>query len=378
MTASRASRMSLVLIWALLEVVGLPTASADGATIRERRVLFEEDFSWVTKSGADELIDRAKRAGFDSLVICVWHGRGVTWPSALTQREPRWSAARNAEPDPLGYVIRQAHAQGMEVHAWFAIALRQAEIFPQYFDGTGYGDEIPKSFNVHRPEFRDFIVNVVSEVAGRYPVDGINLDYIRSGGVCTSHFCQELYGAQVGRNLLSDVKNMHDSKEAWSAISNWNANAVQDIVARISTLARSRKPAMLVSVDSHIGKREFELQGADSAAWVNRGFVDVIYDMNYERYIDQERLNDARKRLRDQRRMVLLVGNFERSMLQKEKVFSRDASRVRELMRLSARFGRRGFGSGLYTYKYLSKEQVELLSELSGSGTDEMESRELQ
>jgi hypothetical protein len=47
------------------------------------------------------------------------------------------------------------------------------------------GDGVPESFfDIHDEKFHTFIRDVVLEVVRGYPVDGINLDYIRSGSVC--------------------------------------------------------------------------------------------------------------------------------------------------------------------------------------------------
>ena len=43
------------------------------------------------------------------------------------------------------------------------------------------------------PEFRHLMANLIAEVVSRYDVDGINLDYVRAIGLCTSDFCQADY-----------------------------------------------------------------------------------------------------------------------------------------------------------------------------------------
>ena len=238
-------------------------------------------------------------------------------------------------------------------------------MFPEYYDGVGAGGEIRQSFNLHRPEFRSFIVAVMREALQKYEFDGINLDYIRTMGVCTSPYCQKRYRAERSRDLLEDVRQRHDSRAAWDAVSAWNAGATTDIVRQTAAMARQERPGLLISVDTHIGKRELELEGADSVAWVNEGLVDVVYEMEYASTVDVSKLTPKLKRLKEPRRVALLVGNFERSLFRSDTVFPREASRVGELMELSERVGRGGAGSGLYSYEYLSDAQIKVLERMT-------------
>lgn len=346
-------------------LIAAVSVAADGLELRpDRRAIFDENFSWVTREGADEFLDRIQAAGFNAVVVCVWHGRGTSWPSDLAPAEPRWDRVRQRNPDPLAYLVREAHDRGVEVHAWFTIVLRQRDFFPEYYDGIGDRDSISRSFNVHRPAFRDFIVGIVEEAVKRYPFDGINLDYMRSMGVCTSEYCRNDYRERTGRNLGADVDIVRRSPDAWASIARWNAEAVTSVVSRISVAAREARPDILISVDSHIGRRQLELQGADSVPWANSGLVDIIFDMSYEAQLDLTELNRMRARLAEPKKMVLLVGNFERSIIRPKTVFPRRATKVKALLESAAEFGRDGHGAALYDYTYLSKEQIRVLKTL--------------
>ena len=134
-----------LLAWLILIGIQMafPLASSAEVSPKPGRVLFDEDFSWLTQEGADRLLQHAQEAGFDTIIPCVWHGRGVTWPSKRAPREPRWEQTVNQNPDPLGYLIKKAHALGINVHPWFTVGLRQKDFFSEFAEpGTP-----EKSFN---------------------------------------------------------------------------------------------------------------------------------------------------------------------------------------------------------------------------------------
>ena len=329
-------------------------ASADP---RESRMIFDEGFNWITQEGADRLLDRIEKAGFNVLVPSVWHGRGTSWPSELAPAGVQWTKHYREGFDPLSYLITKAHKMGIEVHPSFTVVLRQREFLHDYYDeGT------PKeAFNVHMPEFRKYIVSLMLEVLRKYDVDGINLDYIRSVGFCKSEYCQRDYRERQGRDLLRDLSSVGRSSLAWNNVSKWNSDSVDDVVEMLSRNARRIRPKAVISVDSHAGRRSKKLQGADSIRWANDGWIDVIYHMDYGKTIGYTELNQALRDLKDPRQLVLFVGNYERNWPDKKHVWSRDPREVARLVSASQQFNRGGNGVALYNYKYLTDDQIAAL-----------------
>ncbi|MGQ9687942.1 MAG: LamG-like jellyroll fold domain-containing protein, partial [Desulfobaccales bacterium] len=162
--------------------------------VLETRAILDEGIGWTTEAGARKTIERIKKAGFNVYVPCVWHGGGTRYPS------PKAPAARGftiLTTDPLKRLLDLAHQNGIEVHPWFCVALREGDILPEFY-GPGTPD---KAFDLHRPEFRAFMVDLILDVVQRYEVDGINLDYIRTMGLCRCEFCQKEYHRTTGRDL---------------------------------------------------------------------------------------------------------------------------------------------------------------------------------
>ncbi len=343
---------------AVLGIVCLPSPGVAASQAKPYRFVLDEGFFWVDRAGAAKLVATAKAAGFNALVPCVWHGRGVTWPSAQL-KEPKW--ADNPRPllDPLGNLIAEAHAAGLEVHPWFTVVLRQRDFMPAFW-GPGTPAE---AFDVHNPEFRRYIRDLILEVTARYDVDGINLDYIRAKGVCTSTACQDNYRLMSGRNLLVDNVAMRVSDSAETAIGNWNGAAVSELVKEISEGVRKTKPGIVLTVSSHAGMRELRVEGADSIAWANSGLIDYILHIEYAQVglIRHELLNNALLKLRDDTQLIMIAGNYENAPRDKSVVWPRDPREVGKALDFAGSFNPRQSSVALYTYQYLTPEQVPVI-----------------
>lgn len=320
----------------------------------ETRVIFDEDFNWLTPEAANATLRRIKDAGFNVFVPVVWHGRGVSWPSKLAPKEPLWEREKGASEDPLRYLIKQAHALGIEVHPWFTVALRQREFFKEFYDeGTP-----TEAFDVHKATFRIFFASLVEEVIKNYDVDGINLDYIRSMGICVSDYCEKNYLEKSGRALESDIAALEISASAKRSIIAWNSDAISNIVRDTKKIINRTKPGIILSTDSLVGSEPWRLQGADSILWANQGWVDVVYHMDYSplEKIDRHAIIQAQRRLRNPEKFILLVGNYESSD-DKLTVWPRKTEEVINLLAFARKLRPGLARSALYEYRFLGVEQ---------------------
>jgi uncharacterized lipoprotein YddW (UPF0748 family) len=328
--------------------------------LHESRAIFDETFSWLTPSGADKTLDRIKNAGFNVYIPCVWMGKGTVWSSKLAPIAPEWIAKYVSGHDPLTYLIRRAHEMGIEVQPWFTVMTRWRDFFPEFYD-----DGTPEhAFNVHVPEFRKFIVDLMLEVVRNYDVDGINLDVIRSRGLCKSAYCVEDYKNKFGRDLLADLQfndltpeRLREKTQNWEYLKEWNRLAVSDIVSSFSTQAKAIKPKLLVSVDTIVLIQDFRVQGADSIEWSNNGWIDVIYNMDYYQELNVRLAENGRSRLKQPDSLVVLAGNVE--LLNTKDAYPRDPQVVTNLLTFARSKWPGGNGVALWTYQFLTDTQIE-------------------
>ena len=347
--------LRFLLVVATVSVFFAMPLGSSVAAIQESRVMFDEKFSWITKEGADRLIEDTKKAGFNVLVPCVWHGRGTSWPSERAPREPRWRANWVRNHDPLAYLIERAHASGIEVHPWFTVSLRQRDMLSHFVDpGTP-----TKSFNMHDAAFRTFIVELILEVVARYDVDGVNLDYIRTRGFCRSTPCHEEYRARYGRDLAADIRRYDDRRDVVASLHEWTRDVTTDVVRRVAEGARQLKPGIVVSVDTIVGV--WREQGAAGAYWANNGWADVVFHMDYEHPLRTSTIIAGRDMFREPERFALLLGNYELEKRQGATVRSRDGALLIQHIQKARELTPDSRTTAVYQYPFLSDEQVDLL-----------------
>ncbi len=331
---------------------------AHAQEVLESRVIFDESLSWVTEHSAHNMCQRMKQAGFNVVMPCVWHGRGTSWPSSLAPWDnykldemARW----NSSFDPLGKLVEIAAQYQIEVHPWFNVTLRQREFLPHF-----YGPGTPaEAFDVHRPDFRTFISNLMIECVSRYPVHGINLDYIRSVSICQSPECARQYHHHTNRNLMLDRLSYGASADAREAIADWNEQAVGEIVRRVSSHVRKNQPNLLISLCGHPGHPNLYIQGQKSIKWADEGLIDVVYDMRYPAEPNWEEMRAVQKSMKRPEAYAVLVGNYDLVGAHQISVSSAGSRVAAQIVR--SRQVAPGNGVGVYLYSLLNDEQINAL-----------------
>ncbi|MGC9319603.1 MAG: family 10 glycosylhydrolase [Armatimonadota bacterium] len=317
----------------------------------------DEGIGWSDPEQIPEIVARIKRAGFNVYIPCIWHGRGTRWAFESYPSDPRMTERLEAmQVDPLRLLIERCHGEGIEVHPWFCVVKREGDLLPQFVEeGTPNG-----FFDAHRPEFRDFIVGLMLDVIERYDVDGVNLDFIRTGGLCTGPLCQAQYRERFGSELTEDARRR--TEEGWPNpnIVAWQDQAISDIVRRVAEGGREIRPGLIVSVDGHPRPpgEPPDANGRNELPWVEAGWVDVVYNMDYGRTLSWLRVDATRAACDPPAAIVELCGNYERN--DEGQVVPREG----ELVAKHIDFCRRkwpGNGVALYIWSMLSDEQIEAL-----------------
>lgn len=150
------------------------------------------------ESQVDQMIDMALAGNYNALVVeaLAYHdnefgSHGAYWQSDIVAR----SSYVTPSFDPLAYIIQQARANGLEVHAWL-VAYRASSTWPP--PGNSYLAARPEwlmvprastgsvapvgsvyTFDPGSPDVQDYLVRIVREIATNYDLDGIHWDYIR-------------------------------------------------------------------------------------------------------------------------------------------------------------------------------------------------------
>jgi uncharacterized lipoprotein YddW (UPF0748 family) len=335
--------------WILAIAPGDP--KADDA--HERRLMLDEDTHWASsRSEIRRRIARIKSAGFNIYAPCVWDGAQAFYSATNAPAAPGIRDVMDPQYDPLAFVIALAHREGIAVHPWFIIARHpHGGSFPAaYLDGAPEG-----AFNVHSPEFRKFIAEIVLDVARRYDVDGINLDYVRAIGPCSNRKCIDAYAAKYGRELAQDWE-AEGRGETVPSLIEWNRAAMTDIVSRISTATRKLKPNAVITIDTIPFDHYRRHQGVDEEGWLRTGLIDAMVDMAYDDPVDIDTLDQAMEAFTPGRQVVA-VRDYD-------PLGDGSAARSGNVMGDYVRLIRTrwpGAGIAFYQYRFMSPEQIERL-----------------
>jgi hypothetical protein len=319
----------------------------------ERRALFDEDAHWLqSRAEIRETVKRVKAAGFNTYVVCVWNGAEALFKTDRAVIASRYRAASTRDYDPLTDLIEVAHAAGVEVHLWFYVSKRTGNNFPrELWDGAPDG-----AFNVHAPEFGRFIAGLIGDAAANYAIDGINLDYVRTLGICSSERCADDYRKQFKRELSRDWLAQEHGVRSDELIA-WQSAAVGEIVRRIVLEARAARPKLLIDIDTIGIDHSRAHQGADALAWVREGIVDLVFHMAYETPLDVAHINEVYAAL-PVGKLAVLFRNYRdtsgKAVASRGAVVADTVQVIRKLWP--------GSGIGVYHYPWTTADQIASLS----------------
>jgi len=251
------------------------------------------------QAGLISILNKLQAANFNAIYFQV---RGMSDAFYHSEYEP-WSqylsSERGADPgwDPLAYLVEQAHARGIEVHAWlnpyrYSTAQLSYGNLPTDYANThpdwlmDYGNYVT-ILNPGMPEVRQRICDVVADIVTNYDVDGIVFDdyfYADQG----AHFELD--------NTLYKANNPKGLSQADWRRENVN-QMVHDVQARINSikpyLTFGISPAGVVASNSAIAAKygvdicpvgsDWQYDGiySDPLAWLNEGTIDYISPQLY-------------------------------------------------------------------------------------------------
>jgi uncharacterized lipoprotein YddW (UPF0748 family) len=170
----------------------------------------------TSPSSIRALVQSAKAAGFNTLLVQV-RGRGDAYYQSQLEPRPAVLSKQPLTFDPLETVLVEAHQAGLRVHAWVnanLVADAEPSLLPDHLDYThpewlmvprelapdlwtvnprrheylaalsryarAHSDRIEGLYaSPLQPAAAQHTLKVIADIADRYAVDGIHLDYIR-------------------------------------------------------------------------------------------------------------------------------------------------------------------------------------------------------
>ncbi|MBI4720887.1 MAG: family 10 glycosylhydrolase [Chitinivibrionia bacterium] len=236
----------------------------------ELRALWVVRYDFVSREEIDRLVDIAVRARFHVIFAQVH-----AWVNILYV----WSDGRAAPPE--NHVIR--------LHPDWILTDdrgRRMDEFPvEYWTERGFeGYYLSPALR----EVREYTASVIEDLAGKYPIDGVHLDYIRYPGKLFGYGEYERtdFALRCGVDpllLLDDrprITNVIGETGAMSLdaqLAEWRVQQIDSLVAAI----RQAVPGLTLSAAVVSDLDQARQKGQDWAGWVQNGLVDFAVLMAY-------------------------------------------------------------------------------------------------
>lgn len=279
-----------------------------------RAMWFDRGTIVKAKSEADlvEIFDLMAIAGINTVFFETLNSSYTIYPSEIAPEQnplvKGW--------DPLKAAIKLAHERDIELHAWIwtfaAVNKRHNTILnlprhhlgpvlsqrPEWAMTDHQGSRFHYSsgkvfFDPANPEVRRYLQALIAEIAEKYEVDGIHLDYIRypfqspTGKITYGYgdAAREQFKSQTGY----DPTQLNPYHPLWSKWIEFRTEQVDTFVAEVAQQLRQIDPELLLST------AVFPLPERDRLSkiqqgwekWVSREWIDMLVPMTYSKDSEQ-------------------------------------------------------------------------------------------
>ncbi|WP_031486728.1 glycoside hydrolase family 10 protein [Streptomyces bicolor] len=288
-------------------------ATAGGSEPGRRRAIREMRGVWVATVAnrdwpsaqgltpdeqCDELVahlDRAADRGLNTVILQVRPTADALWPSPYEPWSQVLTGTQGQDPgwDPLGTAVREAHARGLQLHAWFnpyrianhtdpgrLAESHPARRYPQWV--VTYGGKL--YYNPGLPEVRTFVQRAMLDAVEKYQVDGV-------------HFDDYFYPYPVAGQTFDDTDAYNRYGGGFASRAAWRRDNIDKLVIEMAAGIRRIRPTTQFGIspfgvwrnaatdplgsDSRAGVQTYDDLYADTRKWVREGWIDYICPQLY-------------------------------------------------------------------------------------------------
>lgn len=257
----------------------------------------------IQKKGLTDALDEMVKTGINTVFFQVkpdgtalWHSAILPWSDVLTG-----TVGKAPGYDPLAFMLQEAHARGIKVHAWlnpYRVAMNTGPQTVEALKSTLQSS--PASVYALHPDWirtvsgrfvldpglpgvRNWITSVVSEVIKNYAVDGIQFD--------------DYFYTETSQSPLDDDETYRIYGKGFADKASWRRNNTLLLIQQVSSAVRSLSPGTVFGVspagvwrnkaDDPLGSETrgggptYDTACADTRQWVKLGLLDYIAPQLY-------------------------------------------------------------------------------------------------
>jgi uncharacterized lipoprotein YddW (UPF0748 family) len=231
-------------------------------------------------------LDAYAQAGINTVILVVKDTSGyVYYKSAIGVAAPACNY------DCLAIWLREARQRHITIQPWFCVfneaaRLGQTREHPDWFITNRHG-ELTGELNPASPQARQYERSLMLEVATRYPVDWVHLDYIRFPSSPAEMYFS--YDAQT-RKLFKEysgwdpleIKAQDCGNMIWNEWLEWNRDQVTQFVRELKEALKSTGRDVKISAAVFPNADNARvLIGQDWSKWAELDLVDMLCPMLY-------------------------------------------------------------------------------------------------
>jgi len=241
-----------------------------------------------------DILDRAKYAGLNTIVLQVRPAGDAVYESALEPWASLLTGAQGGNPgyDPLAFAITEAHARGLELHAWINpfragnTSDTATMVAPHLFRTRRdlirvYAGNI--WMDPGEPDVHDRSMSVILDIVRRYDIDGIHAD---------DYFYPYVVNDNAGKPIPFPDDATFAKYGAGLSLADWRRANIDRFVERMYREVHAIKPTIKVGISPFgiwrpgnpagiTGLDAYASIYADSRKWLQQGWVDYLAPQLY-------------------------------------------------------------------------------------------------
>jgi uncharacterized lipoprotein YddW (UPF0748 family) len=240
-------------------------------------------------------LDAAVRARLNTVILQVRPTADALWPSPHEPWSQYLTGTQGGHPgwDPLGTAVEQAHARGLELHAWFnpyrvALHADPARLAASHPARRNPGWTVPHGgklyYNPGLPEVRAFVREAMLDAVRRYAVDAV-------------HFDDYFYPYPVAGQTFDDDAAYDAHGGAFPDRAAWRRDNVDRLVRETAAGIKEIRPGTRFGIspfgvwrnadvdgrgsDTRAGVQTYDDLHADTRRWARENWIDYICPQLY-------------------------------------------------------------------------------------------------
>lgn len=283
------------------------TSINTGATAGQKRELSEEmhavwiPFSTLDMKGTDysreafekkfrEIVVNCKEHGMNTVIVHVRPFGDALYPSKIFPWSHIVAGKQGIDPgyDPLEYMVKCSHAQGLKIHSWVNPFRIKAAKTPESLSDTNpciklkqsdelYNERVinfPQGeyYNPGSTEVHEMVVSGVEEIIKKYEVDGIHFD---------DYFYRATESTVVNPCYTTYLSSLPEGSAAISE-SDWKVANINLLISRVYRAIKAINPNIQFGISPEGNMANSKAAGADIEGWSKLpGYLDYICPQLY-------------------------------------------------------------------------------------------------